>query len=308
MLEAEAGIYRWQYEKIDPAATYCSVAIPQSKRFPCRPWAPDYLGMDPRLLYVYPDGKWVTTSNAINALAQYITDARRATETPEQVAAWWDQTAAQTPVLRPFAQSEQFRLLQPDAPLTNLISNGSFEAAGDPDSDQAKRLLEDMRTFRILWNDADHCTVPGMACEGWNVVERRCSRPVEVSLDGQVRHDGDASLRVAAVGQFGGVLGCTKLPDPQARYRLSFWYRTEGGAKIRYGIMLYAIRHLPYFDWEAPEASEWTKVEVEFPVTYSLPDETTDMSISLGIGNGAPGARAWFDDVRLEMLSPAGLQ
>ena len=305
-LEAEGAIYDWRYAKIEPAAMYCSV---MGKSSPARPWGPNYLSTDPRLLYVYADAKWVKVADAaINRIVQYITDARRGSATPEQVADYWISQAKRRPVLAAYAESERLKLLHPNAPLQNLLGNGSFETVGDPNSPEAQAFLKAMRSYDIMWNDNDHCTVSGVACEGWNVFENRCPLPPTVTLDRATAHEGATSLRIQSVGQFGGVLAHTALPDPRSRYRLSFWCKAQGGARIRYGLMLYKIRHLPYFELYGPEAEEWTKVEIDFPCHWGLkPDETGDISVWLGIGSGnSDEAAVWFDAVRLVRLSPEG--
>jgi len=117
-----------------------------------------------------------------------------------------------------------------------------------------------------------------------------------------------ASMRIHALGQFGGVITRVALPAPRARYRLSFWCRAQGGAVARYGLMFYLLRHLPWFELGASASKDWTKVELEFPLSRDLlPDEKADISLWLGIGSGASAeSQVWFDDVRLEQLSPSG--
>ena len=49
---------------------------------------------------------------------------------------------------------------------------------------------------------------------------------------------------------------------------------------------------------------------IDFPCNWGLkPDEAGDLSVWLGIGFGkTDDAAVWFDDVRLERLSPEGVQ
>ena len=294
-LEAEEAVFDWRYRKIEPAAMYCAVL---GKPVPNRPWLPNYLQMDPRLLYVYGDGKWVDVDSTINRIARTISSARGAGQAGAAVAAWWEEQAAQRPVLRAVAESERLRLLQPAAALTNLLPNGSLEAVGDPQSPAARQLQDDLRTLRANWVDADHCTILDPVCEGWNALENRCYQRTEVTLDRTVKHHGAAALRIKAGGQFGGVITRTVLPLAHRRYRLSFWYRGSGAG---YGLMLERLRHLPYLDKRLPPASEWTRFEVEFPFNWRLmPDETGSMTVWLGLMHAQ--SEVWFDEVRLEML------
>jgi len=301
-LETEESIYEWRCRKIEPVVAYCGMT-PRDFRAKTLPWPLDYLRVDPRILYVTGDGKWLAVDGLIKRITQQITLAQGS-----GAAAYWSEQARLRPALRPYAESERLRLLHPNAPLRNLVANGSFETAGDPGNADALRLLEDMRSYRIMWNDCDHASVPHVACEGWNAMENRSVQGVTTTLDRAVKRHGEASLRVHALGQFGGVITRVTLPTPRARYRLSFWCRAQGGAVARYGIMFYLLRHLPWFELGASASKEWTKVELEFPLSRDLlPDEKADISVWLGIGSGASAeSQVWFDDVRLEQLSPSG--
>jgi len=300
-LEAENAVYDWRYRKIEPAAMYCAIV---RKATPNQPWPPNYLQMDPRLLYVYGDGKWVQLDQAIDRIVRYISDQIGGSRDPERAAAYWRQRAVQKPVLRAYAESEQLRLLDPNAALANLLPNGSFENAGDPDSPEAHTFRDDLKALKHNWVDADHCTILDPVCEGWNGLANRPYQKTEVTLDLSVKRHGAASLRIKAGGQFGGVITHIVLPEPHARYRLSFWYRGTGAG---YGLMFERIRHLPYLDLKLPAAEDWTRHEVDIPFNWALmPDETGDLTLWLGIKFAK--SKVWFDDIRIEMLSPAGVE
>lgn len=129
-------------------------------------------------------------------------------------------------------------------------------------------------------------------------------------MDGDVKKSGNVSVRVQYVGQnMGGVATRVTLPDPNSRYRLSFWYRTTKNTQVMCYYMFYQVRHVPYGSSLKPASEEWKKVEIELPFNHTiLPLETADMSLCLGIWSGNQESTAWFDDVRIERLSSAGLE
>ncbi len=306
MLGAEQGVYAWNVAKIEPAMTWCAMPA-RGAGEKNKPWAVDYLKLDPRILLVTNDAKWLGVDARIAAIARSVTSQMK-TPAPPDRAAWWAQRAAKNPMLRAYAETERLELLHPKAPLANLLPNGSFELAAEPDSPEATRLLQDMRSFKIGWMDADKCQVPYVAFKGWNALENRCPQPVKVTRDPSEKHHGDAAVRVESVGQFGGVITQVTLPDPHARYRLSFWHKGTAGAKISYGTMFYQVRPVPYVVRTQDAAREWTRVEMEFPFNHDLArDEAPAISLWLGIWGGSPQAPVWFDDVRLERLSPEGV-
>ena len=103
----------------------------------------------------------------------------------------------------------------------------------------------------------------------------------------------------------GGILTHIELPDPRARYRLTFWHKAPRGGRISYGAMFYRIRPMPYFDHSQEAAKDWTKVEVEFPFNHDLAaDERCALTLWLGIWTGTAETPVWFDDVRLERIGP----
>lgn len=310
-MNAEESVYAWNVAKIEPepALVYCSTADGKGRN--PWPWKPFYLRMDPRIIHITsPDKDWVAVGRKINMIVQYISSQRLKNASPRDVAEYWKKRMDESPILKPYAESERLRLLHPDAPLSNVVQNGSFEVAGDPGTPEAKQLLADMRSNKINWVDCDHFTMPGVVCEGWNAIQNRETRPVKAVLDGEVKKNGNVSVRVQYVGQnMGGVATRVTLPDPNSRYRLSFWYRTTKNTQVMCYYMFYQVRHTPYGSSLKPASEEWTKVEIELPFNHTiLPLETADMSLCLGIWSGGPESTAWFDDVRVERLSPAGLE
>jgi hypothetical protein len=305
LLTAEEAVYDWNVRRIEPEpfVEYC--AAPARGKNPW-PWKPFYLSMDPRILYVTSrDKDWVAMDATVDRIARQVTAQRLGGAPAETVAESWRKAAEEQPMLRAYAESERLRLLPGRAKPVNGVHNGSFEVAGDPDSPEARQLLDDMRSNKINWNDCDKCTVTKAVCEGWNAFSNREVKPVRVELDAEVKKEGRVSVRIEYVGaNIGGVAARVVLPDAHARYRLSFWYRTRGETQAMCYYMLYRTRHLPYGSAVQPASAEWKKVEIEFPFNHTLlPLETTEMSLCLGSWAGTEGSAVWFDDVRIERLA-----
>jgi hypothetical protein len=306
MLDAEQAVYAWNVAKIEPAVTWCAMPA-RGAGESNKPWPVDYLKLDPRILLVTSDNRWLGADARIAAFARAATPLMKGAK-PEERAAEWSTRAARAPMLRAYSETERLGLLHPNAPLANLLPNGSFELPARPESPEALQFLQDMRSFKVGWMDADKCQVPGVAFQGWNVIENRCPQPARITRDPAEKRHGEASMKVESVGQFGGVLTRVTLPDPHARYRLSFWHKGAPGAKINFGTMFYQVRPTPYFSRTQDAAKEWTRVEVEFPFNHNLArDEAPSISLWLGVWGGSPQAPVWFDDVRLERLSPEGV-
>jgi hypothetical protein len=304
MLAAEQGVYACNVTQLEPLGTYCLVP-PSGAGEKNRPWPYNYLQLDPRVLLVTGDARWVLEDQRIARIARTVTSLVRRPDSVEPALDFWRKTVAAHPVLRPYAEAERLALL-PAAPApANLLANGSFESPPRPDAPESIQLLRDMRSYRIGWVDADHCELPYVARDGWNALENRCPERVKITADPAEKRHGEVALRVEAVGQFGGVITHVTLPDPHARYRLSFWHKAPAGAKITYGFMFYQIRPTPYLERSVNAAQDWTKVEVEFPFNQHLArDEASVMTVWLGVGGGSAQAPVWFDDVRLERLAP----
>lgn len=307
LLEAEEAVYDWNVRRIEPEpfVEYC--AAPARGKNPW-PWKPFYLSMDPRILYITSrDKDWVAMDATVDRIAREVTAQRLGGAPAETVAEYWRKAADEQPMLRAYAESERLRLLPGRAKPGNETHNGSFEIAGDPESPEARQLVEDMRSNKINWNDCDKCTVTKAVCEGWNAFANREVKPIRVELDPEVKKEGKVSVRIEYVGaNIGGVAGRVVLPDAHARYRLSFWYRTRGETQAMCYYMFYRTRHLPYGSAVQPASAEWRKVEIEFPFNHTLlPLETTEMSLCLGSWAGTEGSAVWFDDVRIERLALA---
>ena len=304
MLAAEQRVYACNVERLEPLAAYCLMP-PSGAGEKNRPWPINYGQLDPRVLHVTSDARWVLEDQRIARIARHVTSLLRTPASIDPAVKYWRQAGEDYPILRPYADAELRALSQPDIPLANVLPNGSFELPARPHSADAIVLLRDMRTYKVGFFDADHCEVPFVARDGWNAVENRCPERVKVVADRSEKRHGDVAMRVESVGQFGGLITQVTLPSPRARYRLSFWHKGPAGGKIQYGFTFYQIRPVPYL-WRTQEAAkEWTKVEVEFPFNHDLArDEDAVMTLQLGIAGGVAGKPVWFDDVRLERLAP----
>jgi hypothetical protein len=304
MLAAEQSVYACNVELLEPLGTYCLVP-PSGAGERNRPWPYNYLVLDPRVLHVTGDARWVLEDQRIARIARTVTALVRTPTSVEPAVDFWRKTAAAHPVLRPYAEAERLALLPPASAPSNLLANGSFELPPRPDDPETVRILHAMRTYKIGWVDADHCELPYVARDGWHALENRCPERVKVTTDHSDKRHGDVALRVESVGQFGGVITNVVLPDPRARYRLSFWHKAPEGGKVTYGFMFYQIRPTPYLERSVVAAKDWTRIEVEFPFNHHLArDEASVMTLWLGVGGGSPKTPVWFDDVRLERLAP----
>ncbi len=125
--------------------------------------------------------------------------------------------------------------------------------------------------------------------------------------------DGQFELSpVARAGQYsasivstdGGDVGWTVQAsvEPFARYRLSGWIKTEDvRTTTGRGALLNLHNLQPVATRALTGTNDWTRVEVEF--------ETAELDVvqinCLFGGWGLATGRAWYDDLRLELLSPA---
>lgn len=131
--------------------------------------------------------------------------------------------------------------------------------------------------------------------DGWNV-----HFPFTSRLDRTIRHTGEASLCLESTEQGFRPLAVQHAckTEGNRRYRLSGWLRSDTpGVKAR----IYAEWtadgrfHGHVLPWTAPQA-DWTQVKLEFTTT---PDPKGNLYVVVQVDG--PG-RAWFDDIRLELL------
>jgi hypothetical protein len=194
-------------------------------------------------------------------------------------ASWWERIAGNRRELKPYAESQRLALLHPGAPLKNYLSNGSFEeppgaATGDP---------------------------PDVA-KDWPIYQNRMVN-AQVFLDRDVHHDGGVSLTARGMTDYSGVHRYVSAPN-HARYRLSYWYRTTPETQ-HIQTVVFLSQPLTV---QLPPAGEWTHAEEIFLMDKPGGAETT-FAINLGLRHGgSEKSQAWFDDVRLELLAPAGAE
>ena len=230
---------------------------------------------------VDPMFKWEGLDAAMDSAFGAISDYMQKTLHNNGVAAFWTGVGSQHGVLRPFAETQRLRLLHPDAPLANALANGSFEEppdASEPD-DKSPRISGD-----------------------WKVYHNRMVNAT-VSLDREVFHHGVMSLTARGLTDYSGVIRRVTVPN-LTRYRLSFWYRTSPQTRHAF----YGILIKPGIRVHIPPVPEWTKVERVF--TVNAPGgEMIDFTILLSLRHGgSEKSQVWFDDVRLEMLAPEGVE
>ena len=124
-------------------------------------------------------------------------------------------------------------------------------------------------------------------------------------LDQQVKHGGKTSMTAKGLTDYSGVLRPVRVKN-RRRYRLSFWYKTSPKTRhICQTIMLRPTKRTHF-----GPTTEWKKVETVFTVNNPNPRVralTFTILLTLRHG-GTPDSQAWFDDVRLEMLAPEGVE
>ena len=231
-----------------------------------------------------------------------LTAERRKTQSVEQAAAWWRQTAERHSALKLFCDEQQWALLPRNALMKNLLSNGSFEQAADPDAPDQKELLERYQKWDIRNSDFNDQKVPEAACRDWAAFYRN-NVSMSITRDETTAKEGKASLCVAGAGYYGGASHYFEPPRNRARYRLSFWYKTSGDC----GAPMYRINFYKSWGFETasktlPKAAEWQRVETTF--TVSGPADESPLTITLFNQGPKPDGKTWFDDVRVEMISP----
>lgn len=224
----------------------------------------------------------------------------------EQVAGTWRQLGQANPYARAYTDHQQYLLLHANQPLTNVLSNGSFEQPPQPDDPRQKQLLADGQAKTYHYVDANDYTVSGLCARDW-VTFQRAVRSYAAELDTTGTRDGKVGLCLSGVGRYGGVMHDVTAPNPRARYRLSLWYRTsETFRSGSVGIAFYGLRSLPRQHIGLATSATWIRKQLEFTSNY--PAEQARFTIALMFHRGTSAdAKVWFDDVRLEMLSPAGV-
>ena len=253
-------------EKIEPLPQYCIYARGKDK-------------LTPNLSI--PAFGWHGFDEAVDRGFGAVSAYWRKGGTAQAAAARWEEVSREHPLLKPYAETQRLLLLHPDAPLRNLISNGSFEAPADAATDKNKRKL---------------------VAKGWPVYHNRMVNAT-VSIDRDLSHSGQASLTARGMTDYSGVLRPIRVKNG-ARYRFSFWYRTSPKTRhVAYFIML--SRRIRA---HAPASTDWRKEERVFTVNRP---KGAHAHFTFGLclrHGGSAESQAWFDDVRLEMLAPEGVE
>ena len=233
---------------------------------------------------VDPQFKWANFDAALQSACSGITKFLTASEhlSKGDASAWWDRAAKVQPAILAYAKSERLALLGSDLPLKNQLSNGSFE-----EPPPVEKAANGHRHIARDWEEYQNRMVNAT-----------------VSLDSSVRHDGKVSLTAKGLTDISGVYRPLALPN-HTRYRLSFWYRTSPETRhiqvtLGMGGKQIPLTFLP--------VSEWTRVEHIF--LLDAPGlERSGISLLLGLRHGgSEKSQAWFDDVRVEMLAPEGVE
>jgi hypothetical protein len=191
---------------------------------------------------------------------------------------FWEEAERKYPQLKPFAETQRLLALYPNKPLKNLLSNASFEEPPDPGKKDE-------------------------VAKDWKVYHNRMVNAT-VFLDNTVKRSGAMSLSAKGLTDYSGVIRPVTVKNG-ARYRLSFWYRTT--RETRHGALA-IMRPSPIREHFEP-ADEWIKYEKVFTVNLPGKAEKATFTILLTLRHGgSEKSQIWFDDVRLEMLSPEGVE
>lgn len=180
-----------------------------------------------------------------------------------------------------------------------LISGGlaALALAAAACSSRGPRSVEELAGTTQFVANPSFEDLDGALPKGWRTADRR----------------GEASFAVADIGHEGGRSVAISSPDgadaswvatvpirPYARYRLSGWIKTEA---LEPGTGRGAQVNVNGEDaWRTPAVAgtrDWTNVEVEFDAGAN---DALEITCLFG-GWGKSSGRAWFDDVRLDLLS-----
>jgi hypothetical protein len=124
-----------------------------------------------------------------------------------------------------------------------------------------------------------------------------------VALDREVKRSGQVSATARGITDYSGLIRWAAVKN-RRQYRLSYWYRTTPQTPhVARTIMIQ-----PPIREHDPPVETWTRAERVFTVAYPKADAVT-ISILLCLRHGGSDqSQAWFDDARLEMLSPDGVE
>ena len=225
-----------------------------------------------------PGFTWSDMDASIDAGFSAVSAFKRMGLTADQAAAWWDGVGRKDPALKAFADTQRLQILFPGRSLRNLLSNPSFE---------------------------EPAAVKEEAAKDWKVYHNRMINAT-VGIDRQVRHEGEASVTAKGITDYSGVMRLMPLKNGR-RYRLSFWYRT--GPDTAGGSLTMMIS--PNIREPLQPSPDWTRYERVFTVYVPAlaPDAPAGNSLLLTLRRGgAERSQIWFDDVRLEMLAPEGVE
>ena len=138
---------------------------------------------------------------------------------------------------------------------------------------------------------------------GWRFVDM----PGQITfIDTQVKHEGQASLRLQDIGlhspEHGNGRACQTLKvHPFRYYHVSAFVKTENfeaAGEVRIAVLGEGGTALNHVDLGLAKTQDWKRVDVTF---NSL--EFSEVNLYLGVWGGK-GGKIWWDDVRLE---PGGL-
>ena len=117
-------------------------------------------------------------------------------------------------------------------------------------------------------------------------------------------HDGDRCVAITS-DQGADVAWQTTVPvEPFATYRLSGWIKTENVAQHGRGALFNLHNLQPVATTAVTGTNDWTRVEVVFETEEQ---ESVQVNCLFG-GWGLATGKAWYDDLRLELLSAQPLK
>ena len=229
---------------------------------------------------VDPGFRWEGFDEAMDKAFGAISSFKERTQGGQQVAAFWEEVGRRYERLKPFAETQRLLILYPNVPLRNLLSNGSFEEPPGPPKGKYRQVARD-----------------------WYIYHNRMVN-ASVRLDYGIKHSGEVSVTAKGLTDYSGLIRWITLKNG-ARYRLSFWYRTS--EEVRH--VFYGILSPPRLEIRVhlPPAGRWSQVERVFTLNYPGGERRSVTLLLCLRHGGSEGSQVWFDDVRLEMLTPEGV-
>lgn len=217
-----------------------------------------------------PQFHWNELAPSMDAAFREITRYKQSIgETPQEIYDFWMGVASSSSTLASFAETQLLYAANKNPSLTNFVTNPSFE---------------------------ESTTDPIMAAQDW-VKEPAGTPSTAMFRDTTEAHSGGASLGIEGTAGTFGVRQRVALFNGR-RYRLSFWYKTASpDMSVRY-----VLHNINGF---LPGSVEWKSFD-RILTANGNPLILSPLILTMNPGQFA--SQIWFDDVKVELLAPEGVQ